>query len=274
MIGLSSGSSLQKFDRVADRVRHHRQATNKPLILVEGPDDLLTLRPVLMGVDIFPANGKKNALAASVTLAEWKVERFACVVDQDLEGQSGPPELGDRYHPYLEADLEAMLIVMGVLEHLLSHEGSTEKLQRLGGAGPLVETLCRNVGAVTRLRQENATRNWGLSFDEVDLASKINRDTLELKVTSYCSALWRTRSTDEVTLGTLLDVAKKDPIGPNKFRGKDVMAVASVALRSKAGTLSHAATSEKIESAHLRSSSGLHLSKSEWLHGLRDVISQ
>lgn len=266
---MSSGSSLRDFDRLADRVRQHRQSSNKPLIVVEGPDDQLTLAPVLPGIDIFPADGKRNAIDACVRLVNWNLARFACVVDEDLYDQAVPRELLARYYPYLEADLEAMLISIGVLEELLVHIGSVAKLQACGGAGGLIETVCVNVAAVTSLRQQNAIQGWGLNFDDVDLASKIDKRSLELQLNSYCMALLRASSSQtSATQALLLEAAGRTPTGPYRFRGKDVVAIVGVALRAKAGSLPHTATAEKLLCANLRSSAGLRLSQSEWLRGL------
>ena len=60
-----SAESLRSFDNVADRIKQHRQASQAPILLVEGSDDFLVLREHVPAADIFPADGKKNVIAAA-----------------------------------------------------------------------------------------------------------------------------------------------------------------------------------------------------------------
>ena len=80
-------SSLREYDNPADRIRQHRQASTSPLLIVEGPDDLLVLRPHLDPlVEIFPVDGKRNAAIVGTQLVEWAIGRFIVVVDHDFDG--------------------------------------------------------------------------------------------------------------------------------------------------------------------------------------------
>lgn len=264
---------LRNLDSVADRVRQHRQVSDRPFVLVEGPDDQITLAPLLRGVDIFPTDGKQNALAAATVLVTWGTDRFACVVDADLYGHQPASPILHRYFPYHEADLEAMLVSMGVLGDLLSHIGSPEKIKACGGVSTLVDKLCKNVAAVTSLRQQNEVNHWSIAFDKVDLASKVDKKTLQLNVNSYCMALLSaSRPNTSASQAALLHAAEQMPNGPFAFRGKDVVAFAGVALRATAGSLPHAATAEQVLSSQLRSSAGLRLSQSDWLALLGDLL--
>lgn len=137
----------------------------------------------------------------------------------------------------------------------------------------MVNRLQSCVAPVTRLRLRNASENWGLAFDEVDLSTKIDQRDLTLKKLAYCSAIQRSsRGNIEFAIisATADDAALDDGLGA---RGKDVIAAAGVALRRVAGNLQLAATSESVLSAQVHSSSGLALANSEWLANLRAKLS-
>ena len=123
---------------------------------------------------------------------------------------------------------------------------------------------------VTKLRLVNELERWGLPFDQVDLAGKIDQRRLELKSEGYCAALSRAVG-NRVPTQTLMSAATTtvdDGLGP---RGKDVVA-AGAALRRVAGSLPLQATSEPLITGQLHSSSGMALASSEWLNELRSRI--
>lgn len=269
---MPSPSSLFQYDCLADRVRQHRQADTRPIVVVEGVGDEIVLSEVLANVQIFAAGGREPALLASQQLKAWNLKEWAVVVDNDFDlGGPRAQGLGHRFFPYLEADLEAMLIVLGALDVLLNHLGSQEKLKRLGGSATLRQTVCVNVQVVTALRQASAANRWGLDFEATDLASKIDRTTLEVRVEPYCRALL-SKSDSDATMANLLTAAEKPPTGDHLFRGRDAVALAGVALRVLAGSLAHMPTKVDVLCSSLRNGAGLRLSSSQWLQDLQAVI--
>jgi len=262
-------SSLRDLDRPADRIRQHRQVSDCPVVVVEGPHDCLVLGPHLTGIDIFPADGKPNAIETARTLLSWQVENFVCVTDRDFDDPKDTADLGSVYYPYGGRDLEAMLIDLGVLGLVLEHQGSETKIATCGGVDALVQEIKCCVRPVTALRAHNARFGWGLCFDGVSLASKVEKD-LTLKVVGYCSALVHV-SNAKVSVAEVREVAEKWD-GADQHRGKDVVAVAGVAQRKRAGTLSLAATDETVLTGQLHSSCGLALARSAWLKGLLDHL--
>jgi hypothetical protein len=265
-------SSLEGFDSLADRIRLHRQADSRRLVIIEGPDDATTLEEVLEETALFPANGRFNALAASLQLYGWKMEQWAVVVDRDFDGGGAEvAQLGDRYYPYSEADLEAMLVSMGCLERLLLHHGSGEKLHAAGGASAMVHTMIENSAVLSSLRQANHDNEWGLAFDKTDLAKQVDKDTLAVKVVPYCQALLATNP-EATTLPILLAAAEQQAEGPHLFRGRDVVTLAGVALRRLLGSLPEASSKPDLLCDALRGMSSLRLSESDWLDGLRAVL--
>lgn len=107
----------------------------------------------------------------------------------------------------------------------------------------------------------------------MDLAAKVDKVNLQIKVPTYCAALMGAAHANcTATHSAVLAAMSAPPVGPNLFRGKDVIALAAVALRSKAGTLPAAAASEAILSAALRSSAGQRVNSSQWIVQLKRLV--
>lgn len=269
---LTDISSLKRFDRLADRIRQHRQADSSAILIVEGPSDSATLRRLLPGVSIFPASGRNNALGESSQVHDWNFDRWACVVDRDFDDVLTGYSFGIRLHPYDGADLEAMLVSLGVLGDMVEHFGSEAKIAREGGIEEVVELLCGAVAGVANLRRRNATSGWGLPFDAVAIEEKIDRSNLQLNVRGYCTAL-RAGVADTVSLQELIDTANDDPLDSGtRFGGKDAVAVLAVALRKRIGSLTKEQVSMKVLLPALRASGTWRLGRSEWLSVLEHAL--
>ena len=276
--------TLRDYDSLSDRVRMHVRASDECFIIVEGPDDELVLKHHLRNVQFFPAAGKPNAIVAARELLRLGISDFACVTDADFDDLSTYADIEDVHYPYEGADLEAMLIGFGVLSLVLEHQGSTVKLEALGGAGSFVDDLVRRTSPISRLRAESARNHWGIAFDRVDLQRYLRQDTLELKVPEYCLALHR-----ESLAAVRESDGDEDPIphpdviresckdsgaapGAVSFRGKDVIVFASTALRRMAGSLRQGAADPEVLRKQLHSSSGLAISQSIWLVNLKELL--
>lgn len=266
----NSELSLRNFDRLADRIRQHRQASDQAVLIVEGPSDQLILRDHVAAAMIFPADGKTNAVDCARTLARWETTRFVCITDRDFDDPADLRDLGDSHFPYMSRDLESMLVGMGVLASVIEYLGSRDKLDRLGGSQALVQRLEEMVLPVAYLRYRNSRENWGLSFDDVDLASKIDRRSLTLKTENYCAALIQTSATS-ATIPMLTSAVLEASIDDAGARGKDIVTAAVVALRHVAGSLHHA-VGDGVLLAQLHSSSGLALASSAWLEALKNKL--
>lgn len=261
-------SSLRDLDRIEDRARQQREVDELPILLVEGPSDLLVLKAHLPNVHIFPTDGKTSALRAIRQLLQWGMANVIAVIDRDFDNPSDTADIGDALHPYEMRDLEGMLIEMGVLTSVIQYQGNREKIELFGGAESLVAKLVETARPLTALRSHNRKYNLALSFDELNIAHKTDLQTLEFEVLAFCSALMSVSDT-EVKLAQLLSFAKTevtDELGP---RGKDVVSLAGVALRSVAGSLPLAATKEEVLNPQVLSSAGFALSASDWLRVLQ-----
>jgi hypothetical protein len=242
----------------------HRQVDPSAVLLVEGPSDLLVLRPLVDGVSIFVANTKSNVYRAVSALKLWDIPGVRGVVDSDFDED----EEVSGIVPWDGRDLENMLVGIGVLASVIDHQGSEIKIGKLGGSSLLVTSLIESLSEVTRLRFINSRDSLGLPFDDVDIASKVNQKNLKFDITGYVTALL-SKVGYPVTVGCLIDKIRSeidDQLGP---RGKDIVALAGVALRSRAGNLKAHACEEPVLSSQLRSSASFALDKSEWFTKLR-----
>ena len=157
-----------------------------------------------------------------------------------------------------------MLINLGVLEKVIEHQGSQDKLAAAGSGHAAVALFKLQIAPVTALRKANSANSWGLCFDDVDLASKIDRKTLAVKLPNYCAAVVQASATT-ATINDAAAAAAQLVDHELEFRGKDVVTIAGVGLRSKFGSLPAAATTEPVLTGQLHSSSALALAKSSWL---------
>jgi hypothetical protein len=265
--------TLRELDRVEDRIRQHRQVEKSaPIILVEGTGDKNVLEPLLPDVQLFSTDGRTNALHAATKLQEWGVRNYVAVVDRDFDGDSEFEALGNIVYPYLGRDLEGMLITLGALHLILRHQSSASKVEAAGGLNKVVTQILDATKPVTALRRASRLNNWGLTFDAVKLHTKVDSSSLEINVHGYCAAVL-SQSTTDANLGMLKEAATIDPNGDDDDvaspRGRDALVVAGVALRRLLANLPAAACEEAILTAQLHSSSGLLLSQSDWLGGLR-----
>lgn len=263
-------NSLRDYDRIEDRLRQHRQVESTPIVIVEGPDDVLVLKNHLPSEIIFAADGKSNVLRAMNSLASWNIVGVRAIVDADFDEPDD--ERGDpRIVLYEGRDLEAMLVILGVLAHLFEHQGSAAKLNALGGAAQLCADLVQEAHAVAELRLANVRQSWGLRFNSVDLSAKTDRKTLQIDLARFVAALIQASDT-HATAAFVLDAVRNDALDGRGPRGKDVLSLAGLALRHRAGSLPAAATGVETLGAQLRSSAGLAFERSHWLELARASI--
>nr|WP_163016860.1 DUF4435 domain-containing protein [Streptomyces chartreusis] len=281
---MAASPSLRDLDRLADRVRLHRQRDQRPFLIVEGPSDARVLQRAFHDKDIayFPAATRSLALEAAEKLEEWKQDHFACVVDRDFDHEVEAAEKRlNSIHSYENADMEAMLAVSKAGYDLLLEIGSSEKIDQLGGVKKIALQLMAVLEPVTRLRRANSEHNWGLAFDKVDLSSKIDKKAVTLRLRPYCSALHE-RSDGSPGVSVLIEYAagvrplSRDPVCPRGskpyFRGRDFLLILGVALCGYCGTKrAQSVTQENLESA-LRLAGAHEIRNSRWGAELLQLI--
>ena len=264
--------SLAQYDSPADRTRLHLQGSADRVLLVEGVADATVLREVLPNYAIVIAGKRENVLRAAEELLDAGQERFVAVIDRDFEPV---PEGGDWdkvLFPYEGRDLECMLIELGGLARLISFKGADAKIARAGGLDEVVNRCILAIEPVTRLRSHARMHGWSLAFDQVAIEGKVQAEDLLLKHLPYCMALVAASDTT-LTVREVEQAASNASVDPGPPRGKDVVAVAAVALRKTAGDLPKAACDPAILCSDLHGYSLLLLRESAWLHQLLDRLS-
>ncbi|WP_406049611.1 DUF4435 domain-containing protein [Streptomyces virginiae] len=240
--------SMREMDRVADRIRLHRQSDKRPVVIVEGPSDQRMLSRAFSDQDFsyFSAGTRSLAINAAITLAGWGQRSMACVVDRDFDDVvMEAAKESQSVHAYENADMEAMLLVSRVGADLLQELGSIGKIETQGGAPAIISRIFEILEPVSRLRRANSENSWGIAFDAVDLASKIDKKEMALKIHSYCMALHQKSSTSPgvKVLEAYADGSRKinsQPVCPRGsspyFRGRDFLAALGVALCGYCGS--------------------------------------
>lgn len=240
----STGSSLREFDRLADRIRLHRQARANAVAVVEGPTDERVAREVLPAVvDYFVAGSRAGVLEAVADACRVHgLAQVVGLVDRDFDDvvisaiAEGLPIVA-----YDGADLEAMIFHSPALDRLLGEMASPDKLEAFGGVAAVRSKVMDLIGHVSILRTLNATERWYLCFDKVDLGDRIKVQSLAFQLAGYIDAL--VRASDDVPVnratiaGAIPDVPT--PTCPDSaqvlFRGRDAVSVLGVLLRRAIG---------------------------------------
>jgi hypothetical protein len=256
-------SSLRELDRVEDRIRLQRQGDQRPVLVIEGPDDELVLRTHFPESVMFVAAGRKNVIAAALALKSWGVRNVLSLVDLDYLGKPPKP-----VKTYTGRDLEGMLVSLGGLHEMLEFQGSGTKIALVGGVDEMVGLVKSDAAFLSCLRAVNAQNNLGLPFDSVDVWRKVDLDRLQFDHRVYCQALLA-KCNCELSVEELIALvaeAEDDGHGPS---GKDVVALAGVSLRRLIGDAPHAVTHPDFLLPQLRMSSALALRGSEWLRQMR-----
>lgn len=278
---MASRPASVSTDRIADRIRLHRQVDSRPVIVVEGKSDQRFVGRVISAdlIVTFIAGTRSAVIAAAADVAAMRLHRVACVVDRDFDDLVA---LAESAHlpiaPYDGADLEGMLWSTPALDDLIQELGSTDKLATFGGVETLRSAVDEALRPVCRLRRANALNGWGLNFDEhLALERRVNVRTLTLSRQSLCDSLWR----DDLGIGkaVLYGTAQQGEdalcpsTGQNLIRGKDALAVAGVGLRRRIGNLGQRETTSARLAESLRlCTTASAVERTQWREKLRGLL--
>jgi hypothetical protein len=236
-------SSLARYDVIADRIRQSRQADSRGVLVVEGSSDKqLITRLTGKQWAIFPA-GTRNLVPATVRGAmALAVTRIAGLVDRDFDDYFDEIQTsGDPIYSYAEADIEAVLVRGPWFEFMVEELGSEQKISNAGGPSSLRPIVVGIAGVMGVVRRANAQLSWGIDFDDLKFATKVNQQNLILAVPNLCAAIEGHLPNHEAKahLRKLLkDIDARADHGPGSFKGHDAMEVVKVALRRIYGTTS------------------------------------
>ncbi len=264
--------SLAQYDSPADRTRLHLQGSADRVLMVEGVADATVLREVLPHYAIVIAGKREKVLRAAEELLDAGQKRFVAVIDRDFEPVPEGGDWNEVLFPYEGRDLECMLVELGGLARLIRFKGVDAKVTKAGGPDEVVKRCKLAIEPVTRLRSHARVHEWALAFDRVPIEGKVQAETLALKHLPYCMALVAASDTD-LAVRDVEQVASDASVDPGPPRGKDVVAVAAVALRKIAGDLPKAACDPGVLCADLHGYSLLLLRESAWLGQLLHRLS-
>jgi hypothetical protein len=122
--------SIRELDSLPDRIKLHRQADRRGILVVEGPSDERFIQRLLpQRWALFPAGSRNIVISTLQDIEELRVDRVAGLVDQDFDGVAQAAR--DRDLPiywYENADLEAFLFLSPALENVLAELASEKKL--------------------------------------------------------------------------------------------------------------------------------------------------
>lgn len=272
-------SSLRAYDRLADRLRLHRQADSRPIVVVEGDSDRRLLQDVVgdEAAVVFVGGTRTEVLAAAFELERMNVNRVVCIVDHDFDDVvQAAIDAGLPVVAYDGADVEDMLMASPAARRAIEELASDEKLATYGLAS-LLDTVREQAVPMGRLRRGNAMNGWGLVFDRIDLRSKVDKRTLELNVLGLCMALAGT-APSAVSVVELQSVAARgDSVGcprtgRRRLRGRDQLAFVAVALRKLVGSCRKEQTDPEFLAAILRSAANPEWMRStEWYRCVSSV---
>jgi hypothetical protein len=232
--GGGSGS-LREYDKIADRIKQHRQARPNSVAVVEGDsDERIINRTVSSEIDVFRAGTRDVVVDVARSLRRFKLARIVCIVDRDFDDLVEEAESeGLQLVAYDGADLESMLVMTSAFDGLLDEVASAEKLTAFGGVDAVRSKLIELVIPMAAMRRENAVLRHGVKFDGVKLQDRLKPKDLRLNYDSVVDALRIARSDARTAMrdAAAKGEARACPVsGLPMFRGKDALAVLSAFL--------------------------------------------
>lgn len=231
--------SLQSFDSLTDRVRMHRTADKRPVVIVEGVSDhRLVDRISANSWSVFVAGTRSSVILAVEDLCNSKERKVAGIIDRDFDDVFQDVQSRIPVFAWNGADLEAHLLDTRAFSDLVNEYASPVKLEREGGIEKARDAVVKIAVEVGFLRRLNHEMGWGLAFDNVDLAKKLTKEEWGLRLDSFCDALASVSpssppSKDIVTRYKSLGIREgRQPL----YRGKDALSVLGFALKKKIGS--------------------------------------
>lgn len=274
-------SSLAEYDFIADRIKLARQMDRRAVAVVEGHSDAGFLKRIATTWDlaIYVGSTRKIVIGAAEDCAKLNLTRVACIVDRDFDDIVADKEAQNLpIYAYDSADLESMIWHSATLDYLVEELGSREKLHRFGGVATLRKKTDEVLAPLSRLRRENALQGWGLPFDSINLASKIDLHSLSISEQAICDALWSPAL--GVKKAELYRVAGDESITPrcprtglSMIRGRDALAVLGAGLRRLLGGFSAAQVAgDRLEEVARLAANERWIEATDWYRCVKEVL--
>jgi hypothetical protein len=268
---------LSQFDSPLDRLRSHREADPRPVILTEGRPDLLVIGKLRQN-SVFPLGSKSTVLRVTEEAIAEGLGPLVALVDLDFDDavikamSNGLPVV-----TYANADVESMLWETDVLKECLDLTADSQKVDDLGGVDGVRQSVDDLIRPIQRLRVLNVRRSLGLNFDGAPLRRRIKISDMSLNLSAYCDAIRSEHS--KGTKAELLHNAIDDELpacaftGNELMRGKDRIEALGIALRRKIGRLSQEESSvENLARLFYATARSDLIGKASWLDALDSAL--
>ncbi|WPF80719.1 hypothetical protein SANBI_001941 [Sanguibacter sp. 4.1] len=234
-----SHATLRALDSVADRIKQHRQADPRGILVVEGDSDRRLLSRVFPERWVVFIAGTRDSVPTVIErLQALELRRFAGLVDRDFDSLVSTVEAsGLPVFSYQEADLEAALIIGPWFELFLPEYASAEKVTNAGGADSVRQKIVNIASVVGAARRANAINSWGVDFDKLNFSRKLREKDLSFEHESFSQAVvGRVGSKDPDAVLAELRACASAPGARNGFRGKDALEVLRKGLKRVYGS--------------------------------------
>ncbi|WP_071620974.1 DUF4435 domain-containing protein [Nocardiopsis dassonvillei] len=232
----SKSPSLRSHDRVAQRIRSHSGATNKPFLVVEGKADRnLIIDASNKAWEVFIAGTRNKVYDVVVEAKSVGVKVIAGLIDRDFDDYYDSISVtGVPIFTYPEADLESVLINGDPFDRLIREYASEEKLEKAGGVEEVRESCKSTARMLGVFRRYNFQYGWGVNFENINFSRKIDKSDLVVPL-EHLENLVRGGLECRDHHGQLDSVILQfqDLHQSSLFRGKDALEVVKVALQKK-----------------------------------------
>ena len=225
---------------IANEIRLKRSQHEGSFLVVEGRDDrLFCERHTDAGrCSLVVAEGKLSVLEVIGILDADGFAGVLGIVDSDYDFLAQTVPTGPNVVTGDSHDLEVALLRSPALDRILVELGSKEKIQSLGVE--VRELLFSPAASVGYLRWLSQKENLGLKFHGLNLASCVDRNSLEIDPIKLCRQvknLSKRPEVDELELHNKMEALRDRH--HDKYHvccGDDVLQILSVGLRKVLGT--------------------------------------
>lgn len=229
---MSRAGSLREYDNLADRLKAHRQADARGILMVEGPADRRLLARVSQGRwAIFICGTRSNVKKEMLQAHSLRLERVAGLIDRDFDDYYDSKCSSDsRLFTFETADLEAHLIDGPWFEDLVAEFCSDDKVTALGGVDHVRQLVTDPARRLGIYRRANACQGWGVDFVGLKFVRKVSAQSLVLDVDALIAAV-RSRVPREHLPGFAEACGDaRQPTVETLYRGKDALEVLAKGL--------------------------------------------
>jgi len=235
-------------EEIVNEIVMKRVSTKEPLILVEGPSDVLffTNHMTLEIENIIPTFGWEQLTEAIEILNNEGLLNILGIIDLDYRGIVECPDLPDNVITTDTHDIETMMFDSPAFLKVLRQKGSINKIRSYAGeTNGVKKTICaigNQIGSVRFYSQKKGKR---YSFDRLDFEKFIIRITLSFSIDKFVSHLRGISSSNGSVSIDTFDIALKETGKHEEHKdfcrlccGHDLMEIMAIGLKRLWGSYS------------------------------------